>query len=38
VGLLAAEAVALLAVVVTVVARTMRSADPASVLRFGDER
>jgi len=38
VGLLAAEVVALLAVAVTVVAQTMRSADPASVLRFGDER
>lgn len=38
VALLAAEVVVLLAVVVLVVARSQRSADPATVLRLGDER
>lgn len=38
VALLALEVVAVLAVVVLVVARTQRSADPAAVMRLGDER
>ncbi|WP_188037590.1 ABC transporter permease, partial [Actinotalea sp. JY-7885] len=38
VALLALEVVAVLAVVVLVVARTQRSADPAGVMRLGDER
>lgn len=38
VALLAVEVVAVLALVVLVVARTQRSADPASVMREGEER
>jgi len=38
VAALAGEVVALLAVVVLVVARSQRSADPAAVLRLGEER
>ncbi|MBX9246588.1 hypothetical protein ICW40_17500 [Actinotalea ferrariae] len=38
VALLAVEVVAVLAVVVLVVARVQRAADPAAVMRLGDER
>ena len=38
VAALAGEVVALLAVVVLVVARSQRNADPAAVLRLGEER